>query len=330
MENLLYQYLNNLCYLWKRNNWMLNPKNYIFPYENIPIIKPVFLLGNQGDGLTLLARMLKRNSQVVSVTGNCKYWAGADEMQNVFEPILSPDISGIRVRAHPHPILIPPRSWSYACDDLIGKYRKTEKDADNKMRRKIRRAIGMVIHRYGKNIDNPRFVDKSQVFTVKISFINELLKDCSPYFILVTRNPYVTCFRAATGKARDMEKYSKFFSLDERMKICIEHWHNVMKAVEDDRNKIDNFIAIKFEDLIEKPKQILKKTCDFIQLNFSIDMIPQKHHKLPFGVRFKDRWYPLRTHVNKKYLEQIPKKYVEWIHQKCGEVAEKYGYLKPI
>jgi len=320
---------NLLFYLWKRNNWMLDLRSWVGQFKRVRIDRPIFLLGVQGGGLTLLSRMLRRHPEVVSVSGNHQYWSGADEMQNVLEPLLSSEISGIRIKAPFHPILKPPRSWSYACDDLIDKYRKTDKDFNERFEKKIKKAIGMVIRRYGKRIGNPRFVDKSQVFTVKMSFINELLKDCNPYFILVTRNPYASCFRAAQGKAGDMSRYSKFLSLDERMKICIEHWYNSMKTVEEDKNKVNNFMSIKFEDLLKSPENILKKICNFVKLDFSIDMIPQKEHVLPFGSKFKERWYPLRLDVNDSYLKQIPEKYVEWIYKKCGRFAEKHGYERP-
>ena len=290
---------------------------------------PVFLIGNQGDGLTLVSRMLRRHPQVVSVTGNSKYWAGADEMQNVFEPVLPPELSGIRLRAPKHKFLTPPRSWSYACDDLIDKYRKTDKDANDYLEKRLKQIIGYVISRYGRNIDTPRFVDKSQVFTVKMSLINKLLEDCSPYFIHVTRNPYATCYRAAIGKAGDMRRYAKYLSLDERIKICIQHWYNSAICVEEDKDKVANFMRIKFEDLLCDPENVLKKICDFVGLEFSDDMIPQPHHKLPLGVKYRDRWYPLRPDINRQYLEKIPEKYVDWIYQKCGKLARTYGYEPP-
>jgi len=324
------KYFDLLVYFWKRNNWIFNYLFFHFNKINFPPIKnPIFLVGNQGDGLTLLSRMIRRNDSVVSVTGNSKYWAGADEMQNVLEPILSPEISAVRINAPFHPVLKPPRSWSYACNELIDKYRKTNRDYNERDEKKIKNAIGMIIRKHGKKITNPRFIDKSQVFTVKMSFIDALLKDCNPYFILVTRNPYASCFRAARGKAGDMRRYSKFLSLDKRIKICIEHWYNSMKAVEEDKNKVNNFMSIKFEDLLTTPENTLKKICNFVKLDFSINMIPQKEHVLPFGSKFKERWYPLRPDVNDSYLKQLPEKYGEWIYKKCGKLAEKYGYVRP-
>jgi len=71
--------LNLLWYLWKRNNWMLNPRSWFGRFEEAEIDRPIFLLGVQGGGLTLLSRMLRRHPQVVSVSGNHRYWSGADE-----------------------------------------------------------------------------------------------------------------------------------------------------------------------------------------------------------------------------------------------------------
>jgi len=321
--------LNCFYYLWKRNNWMLDIRNYLKNYSNkIKIGSPIFLLGNQGDGLTLLSRMLRRNPLVVSATGNYKYWTGADELQNVFELILPRELSGIRLKAPKHNFLSPPRSWSYACDDLIPKYRNTENDATEYFRKKLKQVIGIVLLKHGNCIKNPRFVDKSQVFTVKMSFIYKLLEDCNPYFIFVTRNPYVSCYRAAIGRAGDMRRYAKFMTLDERIKICIEHWYNSVRSIEEDRNKVKNFLHVRFEDLLKYPEEILKRICDFIEIEFLEDMLPHKEHKIPFGTRFRERWYPLKPSINEQYINRIPRKYIELIYKKCEKYATLYGYNK--
>ena len=321
--------MNRFIYYWRRNNWMLNPKNYTDRYANTNIDKPVFLLGNQGDGLTLLSRMLRRNPDIVSVTGNSEYWAGADEMQNVFEPILPVELSGIRFKAPKHPRFSPPRSWSYACDDLIDTYRNSEKDVTEELQSRLTNVIGIALNRYGKEIKNPRFVDKSQVFTVKLAFISELLKAHEPYFVHVTRDPYATCYRAATGLAADMKRYAKFMDLDERMEICVQHWCNMARAVEEDCAKAENFLRIKFEDLLAFPERVLEEVCCFIGIEFIDDMVPKAHHKLPRGIRFPDRWYPLVTNINEKYLAEIPLNYIELVHRKCQELAERQGYSRP-
>lgn len=309
---------------------MFNPTSYLKVYNNYPIFNPIFLIGNQGDGLTLLSRMLRRNNDVISVTGNSKYWAGADEMQNVYEPILPKELSGIRLKAPKHKIFSPPRSWSYACDDLISYYRNTKSDANKKFSNQLKHVIGLSIQRNRKGIKKPRFLDKSQVFSVKLQFIQELLYDCNPYFIHLTRNPYVTCYRAASGSAGDMKRYSKFLSIDERIKICIQHWSNTANCIESDKNSIYNYLRIKFEDLLINPKKILLEICDFLKLNFSNEMLPQPNQSLPFGVRFKnEKWYPLRVDVNKQYIDAMPKKYIDMVCESCEKYSSLYGYRKP-
>lgn len=320
--------INSLWFYWKRNNWVFSHASY--KLDDRKIISPIFLIGNQGGGLTLLSRMLRRNNSVVSVTGNSKYWAGASEMQNVYELILPRELSGIRIKAPKHKKLTPPRSWSYACNDLINLYRKTEADANKKLSKEFKRIIALSIKRHGGKIDRPRFIDKSQSYSVKVSFINELLKDCNPYFIHVTRNPYATIYRAASGKAGDMKRYSKYMNLDERFEICLQHWYNTANCIEEDKYKINNYLRIKFEDILLNPNYILKNICEFINLKFSKDMIPQQHHKLPLGTTYKERWYPLRVDVNDQYLNKIPKQYVDRIFNKCGRYAEMYGYSRPL
>ena len=76
-------FANLFYYHWKRNNWLFYPLRFFTQFKHINIDRPIFLLGNQGDGLTLIARMLRRHPDVVSITGNHTYWSGADEMQKV-------------------------------------------------------------------------------------------------------------------------------------------------------------------------------------------------------------------------------------------------------
>ena len=334
--NYLYNTLNSspdkfniIYYLWKRNNWMLDIRSYTGYFSKIPFEDPIFLLGNQGDGLTLLSRMLRRNPNVVNVTGNSKYWAGADEMMNVNEQILTPEISGMVIGAPYYDKLPPPRGWSYACNDLIKFYRKTEKDINYKNRKKLKAAIGMAISHHGRKIKNPRFLDKSQIFSVKMAFINKLLEEHNPYFIFITRNPYATIYRAAIGKARDMARASDFLSFKQRLNICLEHWLNTIKIIEEDQKKVNNFLWIRLEDLLNNPKEILKKVCNFSKLEFNEDMIPKSYHKFPLGVRFKERWYPLNPSVNQSYLRKLPQNISEIIFKACGKYAQKYGYNSP-
>lgn len=123
----------NLPMLWlRRRLWRIHPKRWFADLDSIPIDRPIFLLGVQGGGLTLIGRMLRRHPHVVSVTGNNSYWAGPDEMQNVLGPMLPPMLTGLQYKIPSHP-QCPNRDWLYATDDLLPLYRGTREAATAQM-----------------------------------------------------------------------------------------------------------------------------------------------------------------------------------------------------
>jgi len=120
---------NFIYYIYKRNNWIFDLPCCFKNFRNIKINQPIFLLSIQGGGSTLISRILRRNKDIVSVTGNNYYWYGADEMQNVLWPLLPSQLSGIKHKFPSRKKFIKPRGWLYATDELIDDYRNTEKDA---------------------------------------------------------------------------------------------------------------------------------------------------------------------------------------------------------
>ena len=323
------QKTNKLYYHWKRGNWIIYPRTYLGNYEDIPIDRPIFLLGVQCGGLTLVSRMLRRHPSVVSVTGNYRYWSGADEMHTVLGPILPAELTGLRYKIpNPkHPLFNSPRSWTYACDELLSFYRKTELDANPGLKREFKRIIRMMIAKHAVDKYSARFTDKSQVYTVRVSFINELLREHNPKFILIVMNPYALCYKAANGKAADMRRLKKKLSLEERLDICAQHWANSIKCALEDRK--ENMLIIRFEDILQDQTTYMRKICEFIELDFNDDMLPQPHHKIPFGSRFPDRWYPLQPDRNKKYIQEIGKKEIEILSKHCQDFALQFGYHTP-
>jgi hypothetical protein len=250
--------LNSFYYYYKRNNWMWYPKRFFSDYKNTKIDRPIFFLGNQGDGITLISRLFRRHSQVVSATGNNKYWTGADELQRVMEFRLPHKLrlSGKFLSTDPpHPKYFQSRSWSYGADELYQTYHNTEVNFSENDKVKLEKAIREPLYRFG---NESRFIDKSQVYTLKTRYIQALLDEYDPYFVLFTRNPYVTCARAARGKAGDMMRYN-FLSFDEKFDLCIEHWANGMKTVMQDAKYLRNFKAYRFEDFLREPEKQNKR-----------------------------------------------------------------------
>lgn len=321
--------LNLAWYLWKRNNWMLDPRAWFGRFEHIPIDRPIFLLGVQGGGLTLLSRILRRHPQVVSVSGNYRYWSGADEMHTVLGPLLPPELAGTRYKVPwpDHPVFKPPRSWTYASDELLPYYRKTARDATPEIKRRLERVLRMVIARHAPDGVHARFVDKSQVYTVRVSFLRALLKEHRPRFILVVNNPYAACYRAALGKAIDMERLKPRLSFPERLDICAQHWANSMRCALEDWD--EDMLLVRFEDFLRHPTRELKRICEHVELECHEDMLPAPHHKIPFGSRFRDRWYPLDPDRALHYIRQATREELNIIKARCGSLSERFGYPDP-
>jgi len=321
--------LNLLWYLWRRNNWMLDPRAYWGRFDEVPIDRPIFLLGVQGGGLTLLSRMLRRHPQVVSVSGNHRYWSGADEMHTVFGPVLPPELTGVRykVPVPNHPVFRPPRSWTYACDELLPYYRKTAEDANEQVKRRLEKVIRYCIARHALDRNKARFIDKSQVYTVRVSLIRELLKEYSPRFVLVTVNPYAAVYRAALGKARDMKMLQNKIPLTRRLEICAQHWRNSYRCALEDRN--EDMLVVRLEDLLREPATHLKRICEHVELSFSERLLPHPDDKMPLGSRFRDRWYPLDVNRVLHYIDKATPDELALIHEVCGDLADELGYTLP-
>jgi hypothetical protein len=273
--------------------------------------------------------MLRRREGVVSVSGNHEYWSGADEMAVVLGQILPFELGGIKHNLPRHPHFRSSTAWVYASDDLYADYRLTDEDASRDLRETFLHILRWLIYRHSNNPDNARFTDKSQVYTVRASFISELLRGKSPRFILVTRDPYALVYRAP-DKAAALKRLPSSFSRRDKMRIAAQHWRNSMEAILEDREELEHFLQIRFEDLLRNPKEIIKKICRTADLSFSEGMLPSEDDVVPFGSRYRSRWYPIRKKVNNKYYEKMDKRDVNLIKNNCGEIASSLGYSQPI
>lgn len=329
--NALTRLADTAWYFWRRNNWIVDPRSILAHYREVEVDRPIFLIGNQGDGLTLVSRMLRHHPQVVSLSGDHHYWAGSDEMHRAFLGRLPPSLaSGGRWlgKAPRHEILTPPRSWSYGSDDLIGQYRLTAADYDERSSRCLRRILRESLYRHGRPRGG-RFTDKSQTFTVKLGYVDALLRDLRPHFVLITRDPYASCYRNAIGGARDMQRYSKDLDLDARFEICVQHWCNSMRCVEEDGGQVHALARMRFEDFLVDPRGSLERLCSFLGLPFAEAMVPAEDQRVPFGSRFRERWYPLKVDVNDRYLDALPEDYEHKLVERLGQRAANFGYLPP-
>jgi hypothetical protein len=325
-QGRLRRVLDPIVYHWKRNRWMLDPRSHLGERADIPVDRPIFLLGVQGGGLTLVSRMLRRHPAVVSVTGNHRYWSGADEMHTVLGPALPAPLTGTRfkppVPRHPRSAL--PRSWTYAGDDLLPCYRRTADDASPELKARFQILIRRVLARYAIDPRSARFTDKSQVYTVRLGFIRELLRGCGPKFVLLLVDPYAACAKAAAGRAVDMRRLAGTLSFMERLEICAQHWANSMNCAFEDGGP--DLAVFRFEDILADPRTGMEALCRHVELDFRDEMLPSPSQRLPLGSRFLDKWHPLETGRNRAFARSLAPAALAIIDRHCGDLARRYGY----
>jgi hypothetical protein len=325
--------LNRVAYQWKRNQWMVDPRSYLSEFDDVEIRSPIFQLGFQGGGTTILARMVRRHPEIVSVTGNHKYWSGAGEMHTVLGLILPQILTGTTWKPPEpeHETFEPPRSWTYAVDDLIDAYRATEEDANTAVVERFRRLVRMCISRHGPE-GTERFFDKSQVYTVKAGLIGEILDGCDPKFYILAMNPYVACYKSAIGRVEDMDRLSDKLTLDERLELCIQHWLNSIQAARKDVG--DGLHVVRYENLVREPEKVLRGLCSFLDLDFRDRMVPGPEDDIPVGTRFPERWYPLKIGRTESYLDRLQEDLsddqIQQLVDRIGPLARELGYEHPV
>jgi len=82
---------------------------------------------------------------------------------------------------------------------------------------------------------------------------------------------------------------------------------------------------VRFEDLLEEPERELRRICEHLELEFLEEMLPAPHHQIPFGSRFRDRWYPLSLDRALHYIVKASAEELGIVRRRCGSVAQKLG-----
>jgi hypothetical protein len=306
--------------------WRFHPRRFIARWEDRAINRPIFLLGVQGGGLTLTGRMLRRNHDVVSVTGNADFWAGPDEMQSVMGRYLPASLTGLHHHLPPH-AGFPERGGLYAIDELLPLYRQTADAAKPNEAHRLRQAIRLVLSIYAPDNVNARFLDKSQTFTVRLGLVNRVLQGTDPRFVLISRNPFAACYRAAlvTSPVSRLP-----LPASERIELAAQHWYNSFRSALDDADSGIPIFTMRFEDLLVDAEARLRALCRFVGLDFHSSMLPGPGDRLPLGSTGSSRgdrkWYPLRPDVNHPYLERLEPWMIDLITRGTGELADRWGY----
>jgi sulfotransferase family protein len=309
---------------YQRDRWRYSLRRRRAAVDRIALDRPIFVLGLQGGGTTLVARCLLRHRDVVSMGGNSDFWVATDELGFVRNRMarLPPSLWSSAHRSDlDHPVFGTDHASVYACDELLPHYRRAREDATpadaEAYTRLLREHIAVYAHEPGR----ARFVDKTHTNTVKVPYLDELLEGCRPFFLLVLRNPYTHCFRALRRKPPSWRTAVPY---EEQLRIAAEHWRNSFALALEDGPSTGRFAAVRFEDFVARPETIVRAICAAVELPYDPELVPRAGHAMPFGTLESDRkWFPL---TDDPWRGRIGDHEAALIEDVCGPLSEKLGY----
>lgn len=301
----------------KERDFLLNGSGvnkYLDSINRVDVDRPVFIVGLQGGGLTLIRRILSKHADVIFCNGDrSSFWLN-DEMQNEFSYYLPEEFKLFNSKYFLKGSF-QKGGWMYGTAEYIEHFSKNEDDISDGAREHFMRVIKFILHKYSRNNQKTRFLDKSQSFGLKIPFINEMLKETNPKFLYIKTNPYLSVSRAINKPALNL--------LDPKTRLvkAIEHFENCTRVMLNDCERFDNCKGIKFEDFLDAPERVIKECCDFLELEFNQNMMPNAQDTVP-----DYKWYPIKKDQTSDRLKLVSDEIKFELNHKCSDLIEKMGY----
>jgi hypothetical protein len=308
----------------RRDRWRRSLRRHLSSVDRVPLDRPIFVLGMQGGGTTLVARCLLRHPSVVSMSGTSDYWVATDELgfvRNRMRRLPSTLWSSAHRDDLDHPLVGTEHASVYASDLLLPEYRNTADDATPADSARFTRILKEHVAVYSHDPRHARFLDKTHTYTVKIPYLDRLLEGHGPFFLLVVRNPYTMCFRAVRRKP---PTWRRDLPYEEQLRLVAQHWRNSTRLALEDGPPTGRFLALRFEDFLQNAPAVIRAVCKAVELSYDDDLVPRAGHRLPFATLPWDRkWFPLQ---GDEWRDKVGDAEAQIVEEECGELAAQLGY----
>jgi hypothetical protein len=308
----------------RRDRWRRSLRRHLSWVDHVPLDRPIFVLGMQGGGTTLVARCLLRHPSVVSMSGTSDYWVATDELgfvRNRMRQLPSTLWSSAHRDDLDHPIVGTEHASVYASNLLLANYRNTADDATPADSARFTRILKEHVAVYARDPQTARFLDKTHTYTVKIPYLDRLLEGNEPFFLLVVRNPYTMVFRAVRRKP---PAWRRDLPYEDQVRLAAQHWSNSTRLALQDGPPTRRFLPLRFEDFLQEPEQVIQAVCGAVGLSYDDDLVPRAGHQMPFATLPWDRkWFPLGEDEWRSKVGETDARIVD---EECGEIARQLGY----
>ena len=332
LAGVLHKTYGKLRYAAQLARYTLNLRRLLGGVSGAPIDRPVFVLGVQGGGLTIMARCLYRHPNVVYASGNSEWWAGPDEIHNckhirdLPEPLVhrSFHFKNVTPAVSNHPRFGFQRSWLYAIDEMLPEFRKRAEDVDDATRDGFRHVLRKLVTAYAHDPATARIVDMSQLYSIQVPYVARMLEGFGPMFVIAARNPYAVCSRAV-AKEYVSAHGCAFTDPEVKIACAVEHWTNTFRLALDDTESLPRLV-IRYEDFMADPAGVLGTIGEFADLPLDPRQIPGPDQPFPPGSLADNKWYPLRSGENERYLDRLDPALVQALNERAGDLIERLGY----
>lgn len=253
--------------------------------------KWVFIVGCYDSGTSLLKKIISSHSQISTFHGEGAFFT---------DELITPEELGW------------PRMWCQVGE----KVRLTEKD-NHINAEKVKKDWSLLF-----NKEKKIFLEKSIVNSARILWLNKNFKNS--YFIFIVRNGYAVSEgirrRAKTTKWKI--KYSPYEN-GYPIELCAKQWFINNKIIENDAKSIKRFKKVFYEDICEKPNEIISDIYKFLGLKNKITWTT--------GTKWKIHDYNMEIkNLNAKSIERLTVNDISNIEKVASSMLDYYGYKPPV
>ena len=116
------------------------------------------------------------------------------------------------------------------------------------------------------------------------------------------------------------------------MQESADRWFlSVQKAIKFGRRHPEQYIEIRYEDLVRSPKKSIQFVCDFIGLEFMDNMLRHNEMNINLGdVEVRSHHKNVKNEINVasigKWRKQFKTKEIAWLNDRIGPLLEQLGY----
>ena len=246
-------------------------RKFIDYTPNTHLHKFVFVCGLHRSGTSVLHRLIQENDRVSGISGTT---VPEDEGQFLQDIYPADNEYGILFANHSE-VHIDEKS------NLV--------NSNNKL--KLLKSWGRYWD-FSKDI----LIEKSPSNIVRTAFLQQMFTDS--IFIIITRHPIVASLAVQKWTSEPLDK-------------IVEHWFVAHEIFMKDAEKLDKYIVVRYEDLINKTDETLLAVFDLIGVEF----IESKERFIDHNKKYFDKF---TTEYDRKYLAHLDEKYTH--------ILDLYGY----